>query len=335
MHIIYPNNNNQQPTTNNQHTRDTIVPMPVHPISFTIPPNKVVERIPKKSRITATIVPGDTSTYIYATEAEYYKGYQESYFGITMKKSGWDCMRHYEILANGCIPYFEGGVDAIPKNTMTLFPKDIIVKTNELYETVWQKPVMDESDERACNAHIEELLAHTRKHLTTTSVVNYILTASGFDPPAVKRVLFLSGNLDPDYLRCVTLSGFKSVFGSRCHDYPKVPHLYEDYDGDVSRLYGRGMTYSRSVAPSHESRNDADDATVVHDIINHAYDAIIYGSYHRGTPMLDIVFKAYKPEEVIFLCGEDCDWFSECKTHDCVLKRDPFFSKCNVFIREL
>ena len=44
--------------------------------------------------------------------------------------------------------------------------------------------------------------------------------------------------------------------------------------------------------------------------------------------------QVYKPEELIFLCGEDCDWFSNCETHDCALKRDAF-SKCNVFIREL
>jgi hypothetical protein len=310
--------------------------MPVHPISFTIPPNKVVDRIPTKTRITAAIVPGDTSTYIYKTEADYYKGYQDSYFGITMKKSGWDCMRHYEIMANGCIPYFEGGVDAIPKNTMTLFPKDIIVKTNDLYERVWQKQAhaLDEAEERALRSHIEDLLAHTRLHLTTTSIVDYILSASGFDPRAVGRVLFLSGSTDPDYLRCVTLIGFKAVFGSRCHDYPKVAHIYQDYGGDVSRLYGRGMTYSKTVPPSHESREDAYDATVVHDIVNRAYDVIIYGSYHRGTPLLDTVSKVYKPEELIFLCGEDCDWFSNCETHDCALKRDAF-SKCNVFIREL
>jgi hypothetical protein len=42
----------------------------------------------------------------YNTEEEYYNEYKKSYFAITTKKCGWDCMRHYEILANGCIPYF-------------------------------------------------------------------------------------------------------------------------------------------------------------------------------------------------------------------------------------
>ena len=31
----------------------------------------------------------------------------ESYFGSTKKKAGWDCMRHYEIVASGAVPFFD------------------------------------------------------------------------------------------------------------------------------------------------------------------------------------------------------------------------------------
>ena len=39
-------------------------------------------------------------------ESDYYKDYQRSYFAITCKKGGWDCLRHYEILANAVSPTF-------------------------------------------------------------------------------------------------------------------------------------------------------------------------------------------------------------------------------------
>lgn len=52
---------------------------------------------------------GDKSNYRYGPddEAAYHKMYQNSLFALTKKKGGWDCLRHYEILANGCIPIFE------------------------------------------------------------------------------------------------------------------------------------------------------------------------------------------------------------------------------------
>jgi hypothetical protein len=44
-----------------------------------------------------------------------------------MKKAGWDCMRHYEILGNNCIPYFIDLEDC-PKNTLTNLPKELLLK---------------------------------------------------------------------------------------------------------------------------------------------------------------------------------------------------------------
>ena len=42
-------------------------------------------------------------------------------------------MRHYEILANACIPYFPD-IELCPKNTLALFPKNLILNGNDLYK---------------------------------------------------------------------------------------------------------------------------------------------------------------------------------------------------------
>src|SRR5229473_172617 len=76
------------------------------PIQFSISETKIVPSIPQKHKDFAFILPGEPQTYIYNKESDYYSDYQQSYFAVTCAKSGWDCMRHYEILANGCIPYF-------------------------------------------------------------------------------------------------------------------------------------------------------------------------------------------------------------------------------------
>jgi hypothetical protein len=93
------------------------------PISFAIPTCKV-NFIKDKTRDVAVCDPRDRSTYIYKNETDYYKGYQESRIGVTTKKAGWDCMRHYEILANGCLPYFIN-IDKCPELTMVSFPKQL------------------------------------------------------------------------------------------------------------------------------------------------------------------------------------------------------------------
>ena len=101
-----------------------------YPIQFAIPESKIVNKIPEKSSDFAFLVPGKLDTYIYNTESDYYRDYQKSYFALTCKKGGWDCLRHYEILANGCIPYFTDLDQCHPK-TMLFFPKRLNQRSNE------------------------------------------------------------------------------------------------------------------------------------------------------------------------------------------------------------
>ena len=65
---------------------------------------------------------------------------------------------------------------------------------------------------------------------------------------------------------------------------------------------------------------------------NHNYDLIIYGSLHRGIPLWDKVNTYYKPNEIVFLCGDD--WLDFNIPHQCIydlLKNHGY----TVFVREL
>lgn len=105
----------------------------LHPISFAFPTSKVNFQIPK-TRDVAICDPRDRSTYIYKNEFDYYNGYGESKFGITMKKAGWDCLRHYEILGNGCIPLFLN-IEQCPAQTMLNFPKELCKLVNSNFNS--------------------------------------------------------------------------------------------------------------------------------------------------------------------------------------------------------
>jgi hypothetical protein len=85
-----------------------------------------------KTKDFSFITPLNRNTYIYNSEKDYYADYSQARFGVTLKKAGWDCMRHYEILANGCIPFFID-IEKCPINTMKLCPKDLFIEANALY----------------------------------------------------------------------------------------------------------------------------------------------------------------------------------------------------------
>ena len=269
----------------------------LYPIGFSIPEEKIVKEIPKKDRDFALINPVNGSGYIYKEENLYYEDYRRSYFAITCKKAGWDCMRHYEILANGCIPYFLG-LEACGQNTLTFLPKKIIFEAMNL-KGVFQGSI-DHSkfDKAKYNDILERLLAHTREHLSTKSMANYILKTMRYTGRG--PVLYLSNERDSDYLRCLTLAGLKSLLKDKVIDIPKVKHIYKNYTGDPSEFYGSGFTYSKVVEDVPVDRQN-----IAERIKSKEFELVIYGSVHRGLRYHSLVLEHYQPSEIAYLCGED------------------------------
>lgn len=137
-----------------------------NPISFAIPESQLIIDPPTKDKIISTIVPGDVGTYVFRNEEEYYADYARSYYGRTSKKAGWDCMRHYEILANRCIPLFSDLKDC-PSRTMVNFPKDVIKQVNRYSERFTVHPRYDEVNDFLFN--------YTKHNLTTKNLVKRMI----------------------------------------------------------------------------------------------------------------------------------------------------------------
>tara|TARA_Y100000389_G_C17471376_1_gene531550 strand:+ start:8012 stop:9010 length:999 start_codon:yes stop_codon:yes gene_type:complete len=105
------------------------------PISFTYPklelPNQV-KLLSEKTQLLAPMDPRYLNSYIF-NELDYLEQYSRSIFGTTTKKSGWDCMRHYEILSRGTLLYFPG-VEEKPGLTMNNFPTLSQIEVNNLFK---------------------------------------------------------------------------------------------------------------------------------------------------------------------------------------------------------
>lgn len=294
----------------------------IHPITFSIPEEKIVKTFPGKTKLLSDLIPGKIETYIYHTEEDYYNEYKQSFFAITIKKAGWDCMRHYEIMANGCLPVFLD-IEGCPENTMKLLPKDLFIAANKLYEKMKDIPINNLTPYLGDYYNLlSKMLEYTRNYLTTRKLASYVLEKTL--KTNAKKILYLSGRVQPDYLRCLTLHGFKELFGQNCHDFPKVSHIYKDYTKNPTELYGRGYSYTKLLDPA--LYNSELDKTLEEDIKRKYYDIIIYGFFHRGTPYYELVKSVYPPDQVIFLCGEDIHY---CE-NDYLLN-----AGFHVFVREL
>ena len=74
------------------------------------------------------------NSYIFDEES-YFKQYANSIFGTTTKKNGWDCLRHYEIIASGCLPYFPK-IDDKPETIMKNYPTNLQIDINKIFEKI-------------------------------------------------------------------------------------------------------------------------------------------------------------------------------------------------------
>ena len=139
----------------------------LQPISFGIPKDKIVNNISAKTNEISNIVPsfGGKVNWVHNSEEGYYDEYKNSWFAKTSKKGGWDCLRHYEILANGCIPLFEN-IEDCPPYTLSNFPKTICKTINKHYNKF-----TNQTREQI----IYFLLLYTKKYLTTEQIAKKVL----------------------------------------------------------------------------------------------------------------------------------------------------------------
>jgi hypothetical protein len=86
----------------------------LHPLAFAVPEAAIVAAVPAKTqRFPAHVVDGELQAliggsrgYAFTDEAAYRADLGAARFGITVRRAGWDCLRHYEIAASGTVVCF-------------------------------------------------------------------------------------------------------------------------------------------------------------------------------------------------------------------------------------
>jgi hypothetical protein len=312
----------------------------IHPFSYCIPDENIIVDyscvINKKQRVISDVIPGNRETYRFGAghEKEYNEQYQESLFAYTQKKGGWDCLRHYEILANGCIPIFQNLKDC-PPYTLTSLPKELIQEAEKKL-LPYKEEYNELYHEYAC-----KIVDHVKKNCSTSAATRYFLKKMSH-LSFIQKVLLIRCHSGVNYTRELFWIGMKRHIQSLngiAVEYPKIDFLYESYSGEKKDLHGFGFNYAKKIKDDY----DFSEQEIIEKINHHFWDVVIYGKvgpdelWEGSMPHLPLwneVQQSYTKDEIVFLYGGD-----ECidLTYDNRYSRHIFyhgqFGHC--FVREL
>lgn len=233
----------------------------IHPISFSIPAELIGEQVPPKKKSFCRVIPGNKTTY-FDDEDAYYAELKESLFTVTYKKAGWDCMRHYEILAMGSLPLFLD-ISFLPneKNRLSPMPTMLALHPIKLYEVINQFPHLQilairtphptglflieklefdfESelfDKQLYTALTMATMQYNRNVFSSSAMAKYMLQTIQENVKDFGKVLGKDGNIRTvlylshwcfdrfgDYLIEMTLHGLKKVLGENTRVVISMP----------------------------------------------------------------------------------------------------------------
>ena len=280
----------------------------VFPMSFSIPDECVVDRIPQKTSFLASLIPGDMSTYIFDKykEKEYNEMYRRSRFALTKMKGGWDCLRHYEILMNGCIPLFEN-LKECPAYTLTTYPKEFNDAAYDLYNNWIENDVCIEKYNVLCG----KILSHTKNNCTASASAKYFLKNIK-NGDNIKNILLITCHHGINYLRESLWIGLKKYIKSIngvAVEYDKMPFLYEDFDNCSENKYYTNNCFTYPKRLEKDEHYYMSENEIVEKINSNFWDLIIYGKVgpdeYCTFPYFDVVKEKYTKDKIAFLFGGD------------------------------
>jgi hypothetical protein len=275
-----------------------------YPVSYSFPDELWVDKVSPKTMMFASHIPRNVSNsgYSYADRDEYMKVYQQSVFGITSKKCGWDCWRHLEIVSQGAAMYMLD-IEQIPSKTMTHYPKQLIKQFMNKYGQ-YSIELIQKHANSILQDDLTTLLNESKKSLTSSAMYNYILDKSGHKDAT--SILFPCARRD--YIFYSLQYAGKRTLGHNFVDYSVLEEdctsfMYKDYPQEDSlKLYGRGFNYSRLLDPSLKSVIREEE--IKDNIKAGMYDCIITT---KNNPFIGDYLRYYDPSDIIVLCENDCN----------------------------
>ena len=271
-----------------------------------------------KTRTSAIVTPYDRGTYRYPPtpegESAYLAQYRESFFGVTCKKGGWDCMRHYEILSQGCMPWFVD-IFECPESCLVDSPKDLLRQVHSLRGCCFDAETGQVAVDPDCfDADrywplLGQLWDYSRRQLTTEQCARRMLERAGAID--CRNVLVLSVSHDCiDYLGGMVLHGLRSIAGLSVTDHPRMDYMYlrpdRPDDHCEAEMWGLGFSLAHRLAEPHGI--DREDLSAR--LAAGEFDLAVYVDAgkltpERPLPLWDGVRRALGRRRVLLIDGND------------------------------
>lgn len=160
---------------------ETDIDLHLYPIQFSIPESYFMKKDYSKNVFLQDNIrtPGLNNYYKFTDEEEYKQTYLNAFFGLTRKKGGWDCMRHYEIIGCECLPFFEQYND-MPITIMTKWPREYQMQSNKLYyKMLWTYKIPCDKENKFIIPEYKDLLNkfynYAYANLSTKAMAQYVI----------------------------------------------------------------------------------------------------------------------------------------------------------------
>jgi len=314
----------------------------VFTLGYAAPDELFLTEVPEKKQLWAEVIPGFKETYRFSEEPSYYQMYANARFAYTWKKGGWDCLRHYEIIANGTIPVFPD-LSNCPKETLSHLPKDLIIRASKELLPWKELPEYHAKYQD----YSKKILAESRENASCSAVATRLL--KNLEANANQKILFLNCDTNVNYSRELLFIGLSRVQKAGegvCHSFPRLDFLYDTYPVDqATKCYGKGFGYTRRLNGDESLPSLPNTSAEIEKSISEGYwDFIVYGKMGTdegvlGTaptcPFWKTVSKAYSKEQIAFVYGGDHmqDLKDMGSHHSRHLVKHAALGKC--FVREL
>ena len=214
------------------------------PIGFALPASYFVESVPRTKAfdwmpLGPKRFPARGKYEASIDDEDYFRElYSQSHFAWTHRRGGWDCLRHYEIIAAGAIPFFYD-LEECPHNSLGHLPKQLLLEARSMAGVDhilaqadsghFTEPFVHPADgssgvnfrrrgtivDAAFNAtryfeYADRLLQYGKRYLTTAALAAYVLRSLGVEEPR-RVLLFARSDGGFDYLETTILSGLSEL----------------------------------------------------------------------------------------------------------------------------
>jgi len=217
----------------------------------------------KKMKDCASIVPRIKETYTFKNQTSYLAEYERSYYCLTYKKGGWDVLRHYEIIAAGCVPYMVD-LESIPEYSLVSHPKQLLLAARDLpgveFDCVNIRVLInhDVFNKTRYAELLDAILVHARTYMTTVALARYVISKVSPKEPRPKILFLHRGKrsiplrAQGSYSSWMLFHGLKTLLGKdHVAESHELSFLYDDCPAEQRErhskknlLYGGGFGYA-------------------------------------------------------------------------------------------